>query len=589
MATQDMITELESGVTLDPLLERRVCESVLNQLDDTNADVQSVAIKCIGVLTKVVQEGQICEIVEGLAHHLLSNKTENLTDIYSIGLSCVVKGVPPQMGALLAKRLAPRLLDGISADRSETQEIRSECLEVLKQLLTRFGAECQEFHENTMGTLLTQIGNDKSVVQKRATAALGVLAPHLVDHLLTRLATTLLQRIESPSSSSSSSSSNAGGADQVRVYIQAIGRISRTVGHRLGHSIDRIIPLFLKFLGDPTDEDEALQSEQTCELRETILHAFESFAERCPHQIAAHMDEMLGTVIGFMAYDPNYTYDDMDEDEDMGGGSDSEEEEEEEDYEDYDDDDYGDEDDNTWKVRRASIKVIQACFHSRPELLQQLYTQCTDSVVGRLKEREESVKTAVILCLDELMIVTTQQNQMAATDLLKERTGVLINSVAKLLKDKKISVKIKTLLFTLLIHFILAIQGNSSSGSGSGIGNYLEPLVPVLSNCLRDRNGGMKLQVLTFLQTLIETHRPETIRPYVAALLPAVIACAREDWYKIIAQSLRVVGGFVDVLRPLRRDAGGRNMLADYNGDVDELLGKMFDVSRKKKQVLFAK
>ena len=125
MATQDMITELESGVMLDPLLERRVCESVLNQLDDSNADVQSVAIKCIGVLTTVVQEGQICEIVEGLAHHLLSNKTENLTDIYSIGLSCVVKGVPPQMGALLAKRLAPRLLDGISADRSETQEIRS--------------------------------------------------------------------------------------------------------------------------------------------------------------------------------------------------------------------------------------------------------------------------------------------------------------------------------------------------------------------------------------------------------------------------------------------------------------------------------
>jgi hypothetical protein len=84
MATQDMITELEAGVTLDPLLERRVCESVLNQLDDLNADVQSVAIKCIGVLTKVAQEGQICEIVEGLAHHLLSNniKQKNLTDIY---------------------------------------------------------------------------------------------------------------------------------------------------------------------------------------------------------------------------------------------------------------------------------------------------------------------------------------------------------------------------------------------------------------------------------------------------------------------------------------------------------------------------
>jgi cullin-associated NEDD8-dissociated protein 1 len=288
MATQDMITELEAGVTLDPLLERRVCESVLNQLDDLNADVQSVAIKCIGVLTKVVQEGQICEIVEGLAHHLLSNniKQKNLTDIYSIGLSCVVKGVPQQMGSLLAKRLAPRLLDGISTDRSESQEIRSECLEVFKQLLTRFGAECIDFHENTMGVLLTQIGNDKSVIQKRAVAALGVLAPYLIDHLLTRLATTLLQRIESPSSGS--------GEQSVRIYIQAIGRISRTVGHRLGHSIDRIIPLFLKYLGDPTDEDESLQSEQICELRETILHLknLKKVIQNKP-QLQGFVDEIL--------------------------------------------------------------------------------------------------------------------------------------------------------------------------------------------------------------------------------------------------------------------------------------------------------
>lgn len=149
----------------------------------------------------------------------------------------------------------------------------------------------------------------------------------------------------------------------------------------------------------------SLQTEQTCELRETILHAFESFAERCSHQIAAHMENMLGTVIGFMAFDPNYTYDDMDDDEDMGGSDDDDDDEEEDDFDDYDDD-YGDEDDNTWKVRRASIKVIQAFIHSRPELLEQLYYQCTDSLVGRLKEREESVKTAVILCLEELMKVT---------------------------------------------------------------------------------------------------------------------------------------------------------------------------------------
>ena len=61
-----------------------------------------------------MKEAQICEIVEGLVHHLLTNKVDGLTDIYSIGLSCVVKGVPSTMGATLAQRLAPRLLDGIT-------------------------------------------------------------------------------------------------------------------------------------------------------------------------------------------------------------------------------------------------------------------------------------------------------------------------------------------------------------------------------------------------------------------------------------------------------------------------------------------
>lgn len=83
--------------------------------------------------------------------------------------------------------------------------------------------------------------------------------------------------------------------------------------------------------------------------------------------------------------------------------------------------------------------------------------------------------------------------------------------------------------------------------------------------CLRDRNGGMKLQILTFIQALVETHPSEIIRPHVATVLPAVVACAKEDWYKIIAQSIRVVGCFVNVLRPISKDDGGRLTLSNYS------------------------
>ena len=47
---------------MDATLENRVCTAVLKQLDDTSADVQAVAIKCIGELTGRVQETQLKDI-----------------------------------------------------------------------------------------------------------------------------------------------------------------------------------------------------------------------------------------------------------------------------------------------------------------------------------------------------------------------------------------------------------------------------------------------------------------------------------------------------------------------------------------------
>ena len=130
--------------------------------------------------------------------------------------------------------------------------------------------------------------------------------------------------------------------------------------------------------------------------------------------------------------------------------------------------------------------------------------------MGRLKEREESVKTAVILCLEELMRVTATSGSLGGTtsSALAKRSGSIVTSVSKLLKDKKTSVKVKTALFTLLVHFLRAL-----GSSGPGISRHLSTLVPILSLCLRDKNGGMKIQILIFLQTVVETHNADAVCP----------------------------------------------------------------------------
>ena len=131
-------TSYEGYGKMDASTERRICTAVLRLLHDKSNDVQAIAVKTLGILLTTVHEEQVLEIADSLADQVLDAQKSELRDVYAIGLRTLCKTVPSPMGDRVSQRLVGRLLDGIRASASE--EIVLACLDVLSDLLARFGA-----------------------------------------------------------------------------------------------------------------------------------------------------------------------------------------------------------------------------------------------------------------------------------------------------------------------------------------------------------------------------------------------------------------------------------------------------------------
>jgi cullin-associated NEDD8-dissociated protein 1 len=63
----------------------------------------------------------------------------------------------------------------------------------------------------------------------------------------------------------------------------------------------------------------------------------------------------------------------------------------------------------------------------------------------------------------------------------------------------------------------------------------------------------LKLDAMMFIRMALDHHPSAVLQPSLGRLVPLVVAILGEDWYKIIAEALRVLGSIVQVMRP--RDA----------------------------------
>ncbi|KAH6825922.1 cullin-associated and neddylation dissociated [Perilla frutescens var. hirtella] len=522
MATSDLLNELnKEGFKLDVDLEAKLSNIVIQQLDDAAGDVSGLAVKCLAPLVKKIREQQVLEMTNKLCDKLLNGKEQN-RDIASIALRTIVAEVPnSSVAQSVLVSISPKLIRGIVTQGMST-EIKCECLDILCDVLHKYGNLMASDHEVLLGALLPQLNTNQASVRKKAVSCIASLASSLSDDLLAKATVEIVRLLKNQATKS----------EITRTNIQMIGALSRAVGYRFGPHLGDAVPILINYCNNASENDE--------ELREYSLQALESFLLRCPRDISSYCDQILHLTLEFLSHDPNFT-DNMEED------TDDESYVEEEDDESANE--YTDDEDVSWKVRRAAAKCLAALIVSRPEMLSRLYEEACPKLIDRFKEREENVKMDIFNTFIELLRQTgnvtkgqTDFDESSPRYLLKQEVAKIVRSVNKQLREKSIKTKVGA--FSVLKELVIVLPDCLADHIGS--------LTPGIEKALCDKSStsNLKIEALVFTRLVLASHAPPVFHPYIKAISAPIISAVGERYYKVTAEALRVCGELVRVVRP---------------------------------------
>ncbi|XP_076954114.1 cullin-associated NEDD8-dissociated protein 1-like [Bidens hawaiensis] len=522
MATFDLLNELnKEGFKLDSDLEARLSNIVLQQLDDAAGDVSGLAVKCLAPLVKKVNEARVLEMTDKLCDKLLNGKDQH-RDTASIALKTIFSEVPTSSVAqAVLVSVSPKLIRGIKSPTMKTN-IKCECLDILCDILHKFGNLMTSDHDMLLGALLPQLNSNQASVRKKTVSCIASLASSLSDDLLAKGTTEVVRALQNKGTK----------PEMTRTNIQMIGALSRAVGYRFGPHLGDTVLILIQYCMNASENDE--------ELREYSLQALESFLLRCPRDIVSYCNEILHLTLEYVSYDPNFT-DNMEED------TDDEVHDEEED--DDSANEYTDDEDVSWKVRRAAAKCLSALIVSRPEMLSNLYDEACPKLVDRFKEREENVKMDVFNTFIELLRQTgnVTKGQIAVDKLsprwsLKQEVPKVVKSINRQLREKSIKTKIGA--FSVLKELVVVLPDCLADHIGS--------LIPGIEKALFEKSStsNLKIEALIFTRLVLASHSPAVFHPYIKAISAPVLSAVGERYYKVTAEALRVCGELVQVVCP---------------------------------------
>nr|CAH8867623.1 unnamed protein product [Trichobilharzia regenti] len=417
MAMNDLINELQvNTLRLDLQSEKRVVGLILRLLRDPSGEVQSLAVQSLGPLATKVKEQQIVTIVKDLVGTMEKGGEGQLRSICSIGLKTVVNALPNATDmAVVQSAVREAVLPLLHMVMSHNDDnVRVEACEVLAEIINHFGNLLTSYHLDLLDCMITCLGCPQTTLRKRAIQALGFLSWIIPQKYFTSLVSFLLFRLQmSPFLLTSQPPmknmdeqlsklitentlfqrphlleqlKQQPSVDVTKTLLQCFNVVSRQL-QRAPHCITPVLRLLISIAYSPasnnTEEDDVV---------ELVIQVLETLIRRCPRAVAPALPELISLLCERLQYDPNYDYGLAEDGDDQMGGDASDNDFDEDD--DDEDGEYSDDEDLSWKVRRAAARALEAIILVYNEMTADFYVSIAPLLIKQFNERKEFVRLA---------------------------------------------------------------------------------------------------------------------------------------------------------------------------------------------------
>lgn len=532
MATSDLARELKSShLVLDDFETQKIISAVLKQLNDSSGDISGLANTCLGTLVGKVDAKHLDSMCAVLLDQMKGDKDGMRRDIAYLGVKTVIQNIGVYEHARVtalgaAEFLGPRLMACVVDDK---EEVTLNGYDLLLVFLTQHGPLFPDMCA-IADTCVGEFDNARPGIRKKAMQCLGKMAASLPGKHFDGLCRKILENMRQHPGTSA--------MNKVQTMMMAMSYIARGAGYRMDAHIQELLSLCFDFVG------AALEDEDGVDLVESCLVVLELCVSKCPGSTENKRSDIAKVAGRCIRYDPNYAADsDMEEDEPLVD-SDMGDKEEQEEGEDYDDEDaFSDDDDSSWKVRRAASKLICTEVKQYPTHVSDLYDLLQPILIKRaISEREDTVRQDIFNSYLELLkVVDADSKDDELVQKFDRDAEDVVVKFARLVKKQ--TVQTKCCVYKALHSMVVMRPALFSL--------VLPKLSSDIVACLQEDSAfALQVQVLECIEAGFDGMPGPDNEEDLVKISEEVLECAKKKYFASAAIALKTCRRLVHLIRP---------------------------------------